>query len=329
MGVRRLLLAGFVVIAACSAEHAADPRDPGSASGRSVVVTASSTSGSGGTVGPVASPTPGPSSVATSGDAASTAAPLVVRGQLIAGVAGAVETTRTPPFEHTDPFSEAVRLDDGTCVGWSGSRGGSTVGLERGAAVVVLHVDEPRELGHGEITDSRWVDMAGGGEQWNCVFAFEARLDAPHAEFRVRVGPLGPWLARPDPAAPGDFVVSVNTDASVAAIEECRGLVPDDEEASTSTAVPPGSAAAASTTAGPVTRWDAVGRFWSVGVRSLCTAGLPVTAIARPCRPTRAGSEYLTEVVDSDDPTTRYANGDPIPAGTRLTVVVPVGRACE
>ena len=45
-------------------------------------------------------------------------------------------------------------------------------------------------------------------------------------------------------------------------------------------APPPTTAAAA-----PVSGWNAVGQYWSNGVRALCAAGLPVTAIARPCRP--------------------------------------------
>ena len=79
----------------------------------------------------------------------------------------------------------------------------------------------------------------------------------------------------------------------------------------------------------PITGWNAVGQYWSSGVRALCTAGLPVSAIARPCRPPGAGSEYITQVVNSDDPTEIYANGAAIPSGTTLTVVVATGRPCE
>ena len=79
----------------------------------------------------------------------------------------------------------------------------------------------------------------------------------------------------------------------------------------------------------PVTGWNAVGQYWSTGVRALCTAGLPVVAIARPCRPPGAGSEYITQVVDSDDPTEIYANGAAIPAGTQLIVVVATGHPCD
>ena len=78
----------------------------------------------------------------------------------------------------------------------------------------------------------------------------------------------------------------------------------------------------------PVSGWNAIGQYWSRGVDALCAAGLPVTAIARPCRPATAGSEYITEVVASDDPTVRYDNGAAIPLGTQLTVAIATGRRC-
>jgi hypothetical protein len=63
-------------------------------------------------------------------------------------------------------------------------------------------------------------------------------------------------------------------------------------------------------------------------VAALCDAGLPVTAIARPCRPPGIGSEYVVAVVDSADPTVSYPNGAAVPIGTELTVVVATGRLC-
>jgi hypothetical protein len=164
--------------------------------------------------------------------------------------------------------------------------------------------------------------MAGGAEQWNCSFDFSVTLTAPHAEFRIKVGPLAPWLARPDATAPGTFTASVSTDASIGLIPECPAL-PVEPDPTATTLVPPTTAAPV-----PVTGWNAVGQFWSTGVRALCTAGLPVTAIARPCRPPGAGSEYITQIVDSSDPTVVYANGAAVPAGTALTVVVATGRPC-
>ena len=47
----------------------------------------------------------------------------------------------------TEPFAEAVRLSDGTCVGWAGSQGGSTVGLTVGAPVTVLDAVDNVEIG--------------------------------------------------------------------------------------------------------------------------------------------------------------------------------------
>ena len=54
-----------------------------------------------------------------------------------------------------------------------------------------------------------------------------------------------------------------------------------------------------------------------------------MTALARPCREPNQGSEYITEVVDSNHSTVRYMNGAAIPAGTQLTVVVATGRPCD
>jgi hypothetical protein len=329
--VRRWLLL-LVVLAACSSDHASNPNDPAATPAPTATTSPPSTSANG-TTDPAGSTgsTASTGATASTGSSTTTTSPLVVTGAAIAGVAGAVETVTAPPFEQTDPFSEAVRLEDGTCVGWADSRGGSTVGLAVGAPVVLLDSERNEEIGTGEITASRWEDMAAGGEQWNCRFEFRATVTAPHAEFRVRVASLAPWLARPDPTAPGTFVASVSTDASIASIPECPAVPGDDDGTATTTTLARATttSAAPTTTKAPVTGWDAIGRFWSTGVRALCAAGLPVTAIARPCRPPDAGSEYITAVVASDDPTERYANGAAIPAGTELTVVVPVGRACE
>ena len=75
--------------------------------------------------------------------------------------------------------------------------------------------------------------------------------------------------------------------------------------------------------------WNAVGQYWSVGVDALCKAGFAVTALARPCREPNQGSEYITEIADSNRAAVRYVNGAAIPAGTQLTVVVATGRPCD
>ena len=100
------------------------------------------------------------------------------------------------------------------------------------------------------------------------------------------------------------------------------------DPAATSTTAAPTTVAATTAPAQLVSGWNAVGQYWSRGVDALCSAGLPVTAIARPCRPAGAGSEYITAVVDSDDPTVTYANGAEVPIGTEVTVVVATGRRC-
>ncbi|MET0323703.1 MAG: hypothetical protein ABW219_00675 [Ilumatobacteraceae bacterium] len=341
MGVRtaRVIIGAVVLLGACSSNREARPSDarPAPTAGSTEAsaaettdVSASSAAGSApSTDGSVGSTSSTSASSTSSTVPASTAAPATttVTGTAVAGTAGPVEASG-PPFPQTEPFAEAVRLADGTCVGWAGSQGGSTLGLAVGAPVTVLDAVDNVEIGTGTVQASRWEDMSAGGEQWNCFFDFTATLNgAVPAEFRIRVGPLGPWTARPDPAAPTTYVASVSTNASVALIPSCPAIVEPDPTASTVAAPVP--ATVAPTSAPPlVTGWNAVGQYWSRGVASLCGAGLPVTAIARPCRPAGVGSEYIISVVDSNDPTEIYANGAEIPLGTELTVVVATGRLC-
>jgi hypothetical protein len=255
----------------------------------------------------------------------------VITGTAVAGAAGAVEQGG-PPYRQTNPFSEAVRLGNGSCVGWAGSQGGSTFGLAAGARVLILDAELNEEIGSGTVETSRWEDVSGGGRQWNCFFDFTATVTGPPpAEFRIRVATLEPWLARPDPAAPDTFVASVNTDAAIGLIPSCPP-VPEPEEETTNTAASTSSTTSTTTTTRPrrfVSGWHAVGQYWSRGVAALCRAGLPVTAIARPCRPEGVGSEYIAAVVDSNDSTVTYADGARVQVGTQMTVVVATGRLCE
>jgi hypothetical protein len=217
-------------------------------------------------------------------------------------------------------------MRDGTCVGWAGSVGGSTAGLEVGAPILVLEAERNEEIGRGRIEASRWEDMSSGGGQWNCLFDFTATVTGLPAEFRIRVAALEPWLARPDPTDPDTYVASVSTGASIGLIPSCPP-VPDPEATTgtaptTTTTRPPRPARFAS-------GWRAIGQYWSRGVASLCRAGLPVTAVARPCRPPGVGSEYITDVVDSADSTVTYPDGARVRVGTAVTVVVATGRLCE
>jgi hypothetical protein len=242
-----------------------------------------------------------------------------ITGTAVAGSAGPV-AVGGPPFPDAYPFTEAVRLRDGTCVGWAGSEGGSTAGLAVGAPVVILDAQADKELGRGRIRRSHWEDVSAGGRQWNCFFDFTATLTrSPPAEFRIRVAALQPWLTGPDPADPDTFVASVSTDAAIGLIPSCPPLPEPDATTTTVRRRPPRR----------VSGWHAIGQYWSRGVASLCRAGLPVTAIARPCRPPRVGSEYIAAVVDSNDPTVIYRDGAKVPVGTPMTVVVATGRPCD
>lgn len=258
----------------------------------------------------------------SSSSTTSTAVAAELKGTAVAGSAGGVEAG--PPYSQTDLFSEAVRLADGTCVGWPEGRGGSTAGLAVGAPVIVLDAVANQELGRGSITASRWEDMSAGGEQWNCMFDFTAAVSGAPPEVRIKVASLEPWTARPDPTNPSSYVASVSTGADIARIASCPA-VPAPPNTAGGTTTP---TVATTASAQLVSGWNAVGQYWSRGVDALCAAGLPVTAVARPCRPVGVGSEYIVAVVDSDDPTVVYPNGSPVPLGTEVTVSIATGRLC-
>jgi hypothetical protein len=326
-----------VSLAACSSDHDAGQfgrrSSPTTATAPDVATatTVASTATTVTTVTTVTTLTTPPSTTARSAGGTSTSAggPNVVVGTAVAGSAGAVERGRGP-YKKTDPFSEAVRLVDGTCVGWE-SRGGSTSGLAVGAPVAVLDPTTSALLGTGTITASRWEDPSRGGGQWTCFFAFRAEVSrTPPADVLVKVADLQPWTARPDPAHPAARVASVSTDAAIRLIASCPALpsptttaAPTASTVTTTTAVPTTTVARR-----PVAGWKAIGRYWSIGVDALCRAGLAVTAIARPCRQPNVGSDYITAVVNADHPAVEYADGAAIPAGTPLAVRVATGRPC-
>ncbi len=324
-----------IVLAACSSDH--DPGEFGrqgsaTTTTTSTVPASSVPATSDGSA--VTTTTSGASTTTVAGTTTtvvSTAGKVV--GTAVAGAAGGVEPG-APPFALTDPFAEAVRLADGTCTGWADSRGGSTAGLAVGSPVAVLDPASNAVLGNGTITASRWEDPSGGGNQWTCFFDFSADIPDAPAEVLIKVGDLQPWTARPDPADPTRKVASVSTDAAIGLIASCPALPTPTTTAApapTATAEPTATAAPTTTVAlgPPVSGWNAVGQYWSVGVDALCTAGFAVTALARPCREPNQGSEYITEIADSNRAAVRYVNGAAIPAGTQLTVVVATGRPCD
>ena len=169
--------------------------------------------------------------------------------------------------------------------------------------------------------------MAKGGEQWNCLFDFSATVGGAPAEFRVRVGDAralaGPARSdradhirrvrqlerqhRPDPVVPA---------AAPAADDHAVVLGRRHDVAAHTTALGP-----------PVSGWNAIGQYWSRGVDDAVRRRAAGDR-DRPAVPAgRRGSEYITEVVDSDDPTValRQWRGDP--AGTQLTAVA-IARLC-
>ncbi|MGH9135067.1 MAG: hypothetical protein ACRDZZ_14105 [Ilumatobacteraceae bacterium] len=216
--------------------------------------------------------------------------------------------------DQTDSFSEAVRNEDGTCSGWDGPGDGAwTGGLEVGAPVRILDRETDTEIGSGSIVASAFVEVdPSEREQWVCNFSFSATVTGQPAEFEIAVAGLAPWLARADPTRPGEFVASVNTVASAAVFSQCTDDDFGDE----------------------VTGWSAAGHYWSDGISSVCSNGLHVEALDRPCRPPDVGSDHVIAVVRADDGTvledTTGLLVDPatLEPGTPVVVRVATGRPC-
>ena len=135
-----------------------------------------------------------------------------------------------------------------------------------------------QEIGTGSITSSGFTDVdPGEREQWTCTFAYSATVTGTPTVFQVAVANLAPWVARADPTRPGEFVASVSTVADPAFFSQCT----DDDF---------GDA---------VTEWSAAGQFWSNGISSVCSNGLHIEALDRPCRPPAIASDNVISVVRS------------------------------
>jgi hypothetical protein len=215
----------------------------------------------------------------------------------------------------TDSYSEAIRNEDGTCSGWTG-RGVDqpwTAGLESGASFVVLPRDGHDVIGQGALGTSSFENVGTDAEQqWLCSFPFSGTVDGAPQEFLIKVGDLDPWLVRADPTKPGQFVSSVNTVASADYFPACTDQ-----------------------TASPVSVWNAVGTYWSVGLPNLCGAGLKIADVERPCRGPHEGSDYIVKVVSAADPNVVYEDDrgmlvDPatLAPGTQVVVLIATGRPC-
>jgi hypothetical protein len=314
MRCRLLLLAIIALVGtACDEEHTATstivteaPIDTTAVSGTGVTTTAtpSDPTTTGATTPPSTLPPTTTAPAATLPVVTST-----INGTAVAGNSGGVGA------DQTDSFSEAVRNEDGTCSGWDGPGGEAwTGGLEAGAAVRILDGTTNQEIGTGSIVSSNFTDVdPGDRQQWICTFAFSATVTGAPAVFQLGVADLAPWVARPDPTTPGQFVASVNTVADPAFFTQCTDDDFGDE----------------------VTAWSAAGLFWSDGIASVCSNGLHIEALDRPCRPRDVGSDHVISVVRFDDPAvvledTSGLKVDPatLEPGTPVVVRIATGRPC-
>jgi hypothetical protein len=283
------------------------------------------TTGPGTTIPATALPTPGPvtttpgptPTTATATTAPATTAPAptfaqvttTVVGTAVAGNSGGVGT------DQTNTFSEAVRNADGTCSGWVGPGGGTwTQGLDSGAPVTFL-ADDGTQIGSGQLGTSVWEDVdPSGNEQWNCTFPFEGAVAGQPETFRIQVADLPPWRARVDPRDSTRFVVSVDTEARFDVFSECTEPLTGFTE---------------------VSEFSVVGQFWANGIPSVCSSGLVVVDIERPCRPPEFASEHIIAVTRADDPSVVIedasgfvADASTLAVGTEVVVHVVTGRPC-
>lgn len=269
------------------------------------------------TTAPTAPPTAPATTTAAPPTAPATTAPpttIPVVSSDIVGVAVAGNSGGVGEGE-TDSYSEAIRNEDGTCSGWTGRDVDQpwTAGLESGASFVVLPRDGHDVIGQGTLGTSSFANVGTDDEpQWMCSFPFSGTVDGAPQEFLIKVGDLDPWLVRADPTNPGQFVSSVNTVASADYFPSCTDQ-----------------------TASPVSAWNAVGTYWSVGLPNLCGAGLKIADVERPCRGPREGSDYVVKVVSAADPNVVYEDDrgmqvDPatLAPGTQVVVLIATGRPC-
>lgn len=218
--------------------------------------------------------------------------------------------------DSTDSFSEAIRNEDGTCSGWAGRDVPTpwTDGLVSGAPFVILARESDDVLGLGNLGTSSFENVGDGGgdDQWICAFPFSATIIGQPSEFRIKVAELEPWVVRSDSTRPGQFVTSVNTVASAEYFSDCTDAEVFD-----------------------VSEWSSVGSYWSEGIRNLCSNGLKIADIERPCRGRGQGSDYVTKVTSAIDPDIVYEDADglqidvsTLPPGEQVIVYVATGRPC-
>lgn len=312
--VVRTLLMGLTVLAAAT----------GCGGDDDAAAPAGSTTTVDGTTTPTATSDPDDPTTTTGGDAPTTtaAAPepattppptfeIVTTSVVGAAVGGSAGATGA---DSTDPFSEAVRNEDGSCSGWAGPGGTWTQGLESGAPVVFLARDSDVAIGSGVIGTSRWEDVGTDREQWNCIFPFEGEVEGDPESFRIQIAELRPWVVVRDASDPSRWIVSIDTTVRIEGFEECADPAAGRDA---------------------VAAWSSVGTYWSRGIpEQLCGSGLAVVHVERPCRPAGIASEHIVAVTRADDASVlEDASGllvDPsqLTPGTEVVVHVATGRPC-
>jgi len=180
----------------------------------------------------------------------------------------------------TDPLSEVVREEDGSCRGWGGPGGDWTAGVKDGAEVRLFDAEEGGKLlATGSLSAGKATDVDPPNDQWQCVFDLSIAAVPVAPRYWAEVDSLSRVEARPD--TDGTLVIPVSTSAKADLVGAC-----------TDPALPP-----------TVGDWQSVGQYWSLGIPSICSAGLRISRLDRVCRPSNIASDRVVAVVDAGDGT--------------------------
>ncbi len=311
------MLVSLLVLAACGGSKAANV-GPVTTTGSSVGTTLAPPETTAGPVDTTTAPTPLVTPAPTVDPTTIPKVTVTVVGTVVGGNSGGIGEG------NTDTYSDTVMIDsDGdddlteadTCSGWGDpERNGQWTGaLREGAKVQVLDADSGQVRGTGTLGVGRPRNLDPDGDQWQCSFSLSIAGVEPAKAYRIKVEGLEPWAAAPDPAKPGAVIATVLL-ASPKLIEQCQSPDLPDE----------------------LFEWpEVVGRYWSVGLPSLCENGLRIANLRRRCHPPTLAPGAILQVADAADPKVVYedtsgvkVDGSTLAPGTPVLVTLASAVGC-
>jgi hypothetical protein len=238
-------------------------------------------------------------------------------GAVVGGNSGGIGEGQTDTYSDTvmeDGDGDDSPSEGDTCRGWGDPdrNGAWTQALREGAEVKVLDAADGRQVGVGTLGVGRPSNLDPGENQWQCSLSFDIPEVEEAEAYLLQVDGLGPWAAVPNPAKPGELIVTVLT-ASAKQIEQCQSAELPEEIFE----VP-----------------EVYGRYWSLAFRSLCDAGFRIANIRRRCHPASLATGAVLTVVDANDANRVYLDSggpqlDPVPEpGTPVVVTLSSAVPC-